>query len=91
MTDPIVVRVRQVDGDLSLDSQALALAFGVDVAAVSALPVVDGASRIPREWARRGKRRAKEAAAHLNSEDLLDILAFWARQDHNAELQVVFE
>ncbi|MCQ4364561.1 hypothetical protein KQR54_26130 [Mycobacterium gordonae] len=91
MTDPITIHVRQIDGDILLDSQALTLAFGVDVAAVKALPVVDGVSRIPREWARRGKRRAAEASAHTGSEALLDALRYWARRDHNADLQVIYE
>lgn len=88
---PITIRVRETDGDVLLDSQALAIAFGVEVTAVRALPIVDGASRIPREWARRGKRRAREAMAHTGSDALLDALRYWARQDHDAELFVVYE
>lgn len=87
----ITITVRDIGSDLMLDAQALALAFGVEVAAVRALPIVNGTSRIPREWARRGKRRAREAMAHTGSTALLDALRYWARQDHGAELRVVYE
>ena len=61
-----------------LDGQAMALFFGVDLAAVNALPMEDGTSPIPREWVRRGKRRASEARAHTGSSELIDAMEFWA-------------
>lgn len=87
----VTVTVRQNDGEPMLDAQCMALAFGVDIAAVKALPIVDGQMRIPREWARRGKRRAKEAMAHTGSTELIDVLCYWANRDHGAELRVVHQ
>ncbi|AYE95362.1 hypothetical protein C0J29_11740 [Mycobacterium paragordonae] len=89
MTDTFTITLREVDGEPMMDALAMALAFGVDVAAVKALPIVDGRMRLPREWARRGKQRAKEAMAH-GSDGMLDCLRYWARRDHDAELQVVY-
>lgn len=91
MTNSISITVRDISGELMLDSQAMALAFGVDESAVCALPLVNGHMRIPREWARRGKRRAKEAMAHTGSDLILDVLRYWAREDHGAELEVVYQ
>lgn len=92
MTTPnLTVTVKVINGEPMLDAQCMALAFGVEIADIKALPVVDGCSRIPREWARRGKRRAQEAMAHTGSEFILDVLAYWARKDHGAELRVIYE
>ncbi|BCI85264.1 hypothetical protein NIIDMKKI_04700 [Mycobacterium kansasii] len=60
MTNIIVVTIKEIGGEPMLDMQALALLFGVGVAAVEALPIINGHIRIPREWARRGKRRARK-------------------------------
>lgn len=89
MTNTLTVTVRQIDGEPMLDAQCMSLAFGVDIAEIKALPIVDGQMRIPREWARRGKQRAKEAMAH-GSDGMLNCLRYWARRDHDAELQVMY-
>ncbi|WP_137149466.1 hypothetical protein [Mycolicibacterium sp. CR10] len=91
MTNTITTRIKNVDAEPMLDTEAMALIFGVDPAAVLALPTVDGTSRIPREWVRRGRRRAKEAQAHTGSDFILDALHYWARKDHGATLEVVYE
>jgi hypothetical protein len=86
----ITTEIRSVDAEPILDSQAMALLFGVSVQDVLALPMHDGASRIPNEWVRRGKRRTKEAQAHTGSDFILDILLYWAQKDHGADLEVVY-
>lgn len=82
MTTTITVTINDVSGEPMMDTQCMALLFGVDESACTALPTVDGHARIPREWARRGKLRALEAKAHTNSDNLLDTLAYWANHDH---------
>ncbi|WP_258043753.1 hypothetical protein [Mycobacterium kansasii] len=89
MTNIIVVTIKEIGGEPMLDMQALALLFGVGVAAVEALPIINGHIRIPREWARRGKRRAREPIAHTGSDFILDGIRYWARHDHGADLEVV--
>lgn len=91
MTDTITVTIKEIDGEPMLDPQAMALLFGVDESAVCALPIVDGNIRIPREWARRGRRRAREAMAATQSESIIDAMRHWARHDHGADLEVVYE
>jgi hypothetical protein len=91
MTESITTTLRRIDGEWMLDAQAMALMFGVDRWAIDALPLDNGQMRIPHEWVRRGKRRAKEATARTGSGFILDILRYWARQDHNADLKVVHE
>jgi hypothetical protein len=91
MTDIITVHFTEINGEPMLDSAAMALLFGVEAEAVHDLPMTNGTSPIPREWVRRGKRRAKEAMAHTGSDALLDSLRYWARKDHSADLEVVYQ
>ncbi|UUO03858.1 hypothetical protein M4D79_14150 [Mycolicibacterium novocastrense] len=91
MTDTITVRIAEINAEPMLDSQCMSLLFGVPVSDVKALPFVNGHSRIPREWIKRGQRRAGEAKAHTGSDALLDSLRYWARKDHDARLEVVYE
>jgi hypothetical protein len=91
MTDAITIHVTEVNGEPMIDSECMALMFGVTAADVRALPFADGCSRIPREWIKRGRRRTREAAAATGSAELLDILKFWAHKDHGAELEVVYQ
>lgn len=85
------IEINQVGDEPMLCSNALALMFGVPRADVSALPVTNGQARIPREWLQRGRRRTREAAAHTGSAEFDDVLRYWARRDHNAELRVVLK
>jgi hypothetical protein len=91
MTNKFTVEINEINGEPMLDSQCMALMFGVTAADVRALPFAGGHSRIPREWIKRGRRRTREAAAATGSADLLDVLQYWARTDHNAELEVVYQ
>ena len=87
----ITTVIHDVDTDEPrLDAQAMALLFGVTVSDVDSLPIRDGMMHIPREWARRGKRRASEAQAHTGSDFILDLLQYWAQHDHGANLEVVY-
>lgn len=87
----ITVTIKNIDGEPMVDAEGMALMFGVDPAAARALPVVNGGSHIPREWIKRGRRRAREAMAHNGSGAMLDALEYWARKDHGAALTVVYE
>jgi hypothetical protein len=91
MTATITTEIRNVDTEPMLDSQAMALLFGVSVHDVLALPIQNGDCAIPREWLRRGKRRSNEAQAHTGSDFILDILQYWAQKDHAADLEVVYQ
>lgn len=91
MTHKITVTLRHVEAEPMLDAHAMSLLFGVDVTAVRALPFTNGASPIPREWVKRGRRRAREAMAHTGSSAMLDALEYWAHKDHGAALEVVYE
>ncbi|OBF52621.1 hypothetical protein A5778_15535 [Mycolicibacterium monacense] len=73
-----------------LDSHALSLMFGVRTEEIQALPVADGAKVIPREWIKRGRRRTQEAAARTGSNSFDDVMRYWARVDHGAELEVIY-
>ncbi|BBZ60139.1 hypothetical protein [Mycolicibacterium monacense] len=86
----LTVTLTDVDGEPMLDSEAMALLFGVRTEDVRALPTVNGVSTIPREWVKRGRQRTREAMAHTGSDFIIDGLRYWARRDHNAELEVIY-
>lgn len=88
MTTTVTVTIREIAGQPMLDSEGVALLFGVTQTDVNTLPVIDGHMRLPREWMRQGKRRTQEAQAHTSSTDLLETLRYWARKDHGATLAV---
>ncbi|WP_137147545.1 hypothetical protein [Mycolicibacterium sp. CR10] len=87
----ITTRIKNADTEPLLDAEALALLFGVDLTEVLALPTVDGHSGIPREWIKRGRRRTREAQAATGSDFILDALDYWARKDHGAALEVIYQ
>lgn len=88
MTATYTIEIRTVCGEPMLDARAVALLVGVRPEDVTALPVVNGAMRLPRHWLQQGRRRTREAAAHTGSSAFEDVLSYWARRDHNAELEV---
>ena len=90
MTTTITVHITDVNGEPMMDGQGMALMFGVSLHDVNAL-VTDGDAAIPNEWVRQGKRRAKEALAHSGSNELIDYLQYWARQDHDADVEVIYK
>lgn len=91
MTNTMTVTIREIEGQQMLDSRGTALLYGVEPCAVEALPIIDGAMRIPHMWTKRGRRRAREAMAATGSKSYVDCLEYWARQDYNADLEVVYQ
>lgn len=87
----ITITITEISGEPMLDSAAMALLFGVHVDEVKALPMINGASPIPREWIKRGRQRTREAMAHTGSDFIIDGLRYWARRDHDAELEVIYK
>lgn len=93
-TQSLIIRVRKIDGEILIDSQAMALLFGVDAELISAhskRKTVTGATKFPSAWIQQGRRRAREAMAHTGSEAMLDSLRYWAQRDYGAELEVVHQ
>lgn len=90
MTTPIEL-ARNINGEPMLSTAALALLFGIDADVVehqmrTTMDRDKGTARFPAEWTKAGKRRGKEAAAATGSNDLFDILTYWARRDLGADI-----
>lgn len=88
MTAPIEL-TRTVNGEPTMSADAMSLLFGIDADTVSqhmSANIIGGALRFPPEWIKAGKRRSKEAAAATGSNNVFDILAYWARRDLGAEI-----
>lgn len=79
------VTVSDLDGEPKLDAPGGALLYGVTVDQITAI----APGLVPAEWIRAMRRRANEAFAATGGEDLLDILEYWARKEHQAELVLV--
>lgn len=78
------VTITGLDGDdPKFDANGAALLFGVPVEQIKAA-AAEGPT--PAEWIKAMRRRANEAFAATGGEDLLDILEYWARVEHQAEL-----
>ncbi len=81
------VTVTGLEGDdPKFDANGAALLFGVPVEQIKAAAA---AGPTPAEWIKAMRRRANEAFAATGGEDFLDILQYWARRDHGAELVLV--
>uniref|UniRef100_A0A5Q5BKV4 Uncharacterized protein n=2 Tax=unclassified Mycobacterium TaxID=2642494 RepID=A0A5Q5BKV4_MYCSS len=86
MTEPIEL-IRNIHGEPMLTSDALALLFGVtpeDIVAHSTDPSTD----FPNAWIRAGRRRSREAQAATGKDDILAVLAYWARKDRDMVITV---
>lgn len=90
-TNTYTITVTMINGEPMLDSAALALMFGVDPEAVRGLPVHGAVSTIPTAWIQQGRRRTREAAARVGSTAFDAVLGYWARRDHDAELEVIYQ
>jgi hypothetical protein len=77
------IRVRQIDGDILIDSTAMGLLLGVAPERIT--------GQIPEQWFQQGRRRAREAAAATGSYSMLDNMRYWAQKDHGAELEVAYQ
>jgi hypothetical protein len=79
-----VVKFCDIDGELCIDNAGIRLLLGLsEEQAAAMLNLTD----MPAEWHQQGRRRSKEAAAHTGSEDLLDILEYWAAKDYVLKAQ----
>ena len=79
------ISITERDGEAMLDCSGMALMYGVTEADIHAITP----GPIPADWTRNGRRRASEAAASIGSRDWLDVLRYFARAEHNAELLVI--
>ncbi|OBI28187.1 hypothetical protein [Mycolicibacter sinensis] len=89
MTTTPIELTRTINGEPMMSATAMGLLFAIDASTVEQYMktnIVGGALRFPPEWIRAGKRRSKEAAAATGSNDVFDILAYWARRDLGAEV-----
>jgi hypothetical protein len=84
-----ITTIEVINGEPMLDVNAMSLLFGVAPDAITATLRENPA--IPYEWVQAGRRRAREAMSRTGSDDLLDALSYWARQDHHCELQVIYQ
>lgn len=88
MNAPIEL-TRNVNGEPMMSAAAISLLFGIDADTVEkymTANIIGGALRFPPEWIKAGKRRSKEAAAATGSNDMFDILAYYARRGLGAEI-----
>lgn len=86
MTATYTVTVHGIDGtDPKFDANGAALLYGVTVDQIKAI----APGPIPADWTKAMRRRANEAFAATGGEDILDILEYWARRDHDAKLVLV--
>lgn len=90
----LTVRLIRTDDDVLVDAMAGALLMGIPVDEVCVYMPDDGVTAIdvlPADWLRQGRRRSREAAAHMGTECLVDTLRFWAYVDFGATLVVRWE
>lgn len=83
MTNVYRIPVTTVDGQQMCGVEGVALMIGVPA------DQIDPNAPMPPEWLEQAKIRADEAAEHTGSRDLFDAWAYWARKDHQAEIQLV--
>lgn len=68
----------------TLTPLGLSLWYGVPVEEVQAY--ADRREEPPERWQRQAPSRAREAAAHVDSYDPVDILRYWAGKDLGADI-----
>lgn len=83
MTNIYPITVTTINGQQMCGVEAVALMLGVPA------DQIDPGADMPPEWLEQAKTRADEAAEHTGSRDLIDAWAYWARKDHDAEIQLV--
>lgn len=77
------ITVTTINGKQMCGVEGVALMLGVPA------DQIDINEPMPPEWLEQAKTRADEAAEHTGSRDLFDAWAYWARKDHDAEIQLV--
>lgn len=82
--ETITVRIRDINGEPMLDATGMGLMFGVKPEEIPTGP-------FPAELIQQGRRRAGEAKAHTGRSDFESVVRYWARADHGADLEIVYE
>lgn len=77
-----------VEGRGKLTALALSLLYGVPVEEVDQKhrEWVPRGGLVASDWGPQGARRAREAAARVNSYDAVDVLSYWADKDLAADV-----
>jgi len=86
------VLITEVNGQDVMSADALALLWGIpadDITAYMQTHVIDELVDFPLEWLKAGKRRVKEASAAVGTNQLLDVLAYWAARDRDADIVLI--
>lgn len=88
----IVFRVSPQHGSL-VPAEAMSLLLGVPVEEVHAhIKCERGFTNLPlpNNWVRQGRRRASEAHASTDKDDVVSVLRYWAEKEHGAELEIKY-
>jgi hypothetical protein len=93
MTDATRQLTGTVDGQRIYGFPALALLYGIDAEVVRVAINFGGTEQpnledIPIEWRNAGRRRGSEATAATGSDELLDVLRYWAARDYGASVTI---
>lgn len=89
MTDKPTMLITEHNGVEVMSTDALSLLFGVPADAITAhmkSHIIHDMTAFPAEWLKAGKRRVKEASASTGTNQLLEILEYWADRDLGAVL-----
>lgn len=90
MTNPLFAKPDRIniasviEGEPMLSVDGMQLLFGVGTELISAH--FKRSMKIPDEWVKSGRRRAKEAQASTGVNAMVDGLIYWARKDHGADI-----
>lgn len=89
MTEPIepTMLIRTIGGEPMLSADAMSLLFGVTPEAITEHST-DPMTVFPAEWIKAGRRRTREAQAATGKDDILAVLAYWARKDRDMVITV---
>lgn len=77
---------RVIGGEPMIGPAGMSLLFGVTEAEAKQLRVDHGATHLPADWIKRGRRRAKEAKRWGADESMLGALEYWAAKDLGAQI-----
>jgi hypothetical protein len=94
MTDKPTMLITEVNGVEVMSADALALLFGVPADAITEYlrrNIINDMTAFPAEWLKAGKRRVKEASAATGTNQLLEILEYWADRDLGAVIVPIDE
>lgn len=86
------VLITEHNGQDVMSADALSLLFGVpadDITEYMKTHIIDDMTVFPSAWLKAGKRRVKEASAAIGTNQLLEILEYWAHRDLDAVLVLI--